>query len=171
MKIIHLRVLVMLVSTVFVGCAGEVGVENMTIRNQEALKHNADTPLANNISLESVFINERMDHWGMTRKKLRGALLASLEKVGLLGKNGKGYYKLKVHLVRSSLTFLTHSVAIQYTLTGKNDDKEIFKKLIPTKYDGIFGDNASFQYEEAIRHNIMTLVDKLYKLKINGVSG
>ena len=171
MKIQHLRVLVMLVSIVFVGCAGEVQVENMKITDEGSLKYSGDAPFADNISVESVFINEGKDRFGANSQIIHETLVASLGKARLLAPNGKGLYKLKAHVVRSNPGFLGHSLAVQYTLIRKHDEKKIYTKLISSYGEAEHFDNPADKYERSMRNNITMLVDELYTLKMEETVG
>ena len=171
MKAINLKMSAILVATFLAGCVGEVRIENMTITNQEALKYTESTPLTDNISVESVFINEGKDQFETTSKKFREALVTSLEIAKLLAHDDKGLYKLKGHIVRSDPGNFSHLVAVQYTLTQKHNGKEIYTKLISSTGKGTFGDTWAYQYEEAIKNNISILIGKLYKLKMEETDG
>lgn len=166
----YLLILVLLGSTfLLAGCRGEVRVENITVTNLEAMKHTGATLLAGNTSVESVFVNEGMDLFGVNPQKYRAALTASLGSAKLLAHDGKGLYKLKAHLVRTTVGFSTNSVTVQYTLIRKHDNKEIYSKLIFSTGTAWCCTWAAAS-EPAIKNNIAMLIDKLYKIDTHALT-
>ncbi len=173
MRARHLFVFALMGSTFLLsGCIGEVGVENMIITNQDAMKRKGHAPFSENIAVGAVIINlisHPLGHLGLNERNFREALTASLKATKLLDQDEKGLYTLNAHIVTARPGDFRFLLAVQYSLIGKHDNKKIYSKLIAS--EGRSGPTVASLYEEAIRNNFAMLIDKLYNLKVGQTAG
>lgn len=165
------------------GCATPARVENMVVSGTPSQRI-AETQLRNNIAIRDVTGGKETNPmWksNVGTNEFSQALEGSLRSVGLLAANRQaGSHELTVHLQDVDQPLfgidMTVTTKVNYMLSERATNKEIFNRTVAVPYTATFSDAAlgverlKLANEGAIRSNITKLIEELMSLKIDSVS-
>lgn len=152
----------------------------MTIPSEEAIQYSGDTPLKNNITVDSVTGGQDTNPlWTseIGNSEFRQALEQSLASANLLSSEGNNAdYRLSAIMISVSQPIMglsmTVTTTIQYVLIDITNDKELLIETIVAPYTAKFSESLlgverlKIANEGSARANISQLIEKLYALEI-----
>ena len=163
------------------GCATPARVEQMTIPSEEVVHYDGDTPLENDVTVESVTGGQDTNPlWTseIGNDEFRQALEQSLAAANLLSpEENNAHYKLSAIMLSVNQPVIgvsmTVTTTIQYVLIDITSNKELLIETIVAPYTAKFSDallgveRLKLANEGSARANITQLIQKLYELKIS----
>ena len=178
MKNINL-ILVLAIAIFLINCASPAKMQNMLVTRDQFTTVKFDKKLKKNINLQEVKGGGKTNPlWTseIGNKEFKEALIVTLMNAGLYSDSNNSEYLLSANLLRVKQPFMGANMKVttevEYVLTERKSDKEIFKEIILASYtagvsNSVLGvKRLRLANEGSAQKNIFILMDHLSKLNI-----